>query len=76
MLCCPIFRILWLAGILPFIPVFLGCNPHTVNKDVAPLVEGNDGYSLQEEGIAPAARWWEVLNDSHLNALVQERMEI
>jgi NodT family efflux transporter outer membrane factor (OMF) lipoprotein len=74
MLCCPIFRILWLAGILPFIPVFLGCNPHTVNKDVAPLVEGNDGYSLQEEGIAPAARWWEVLNDSHLNALVQEAL--
>ncbi len=67
---CFIRRIIYL-GILFIMPVFIACNPHAVNKDVSLLVNSNDEYSLTVEGIEPQGRWWEALNDSSLNVLVE-----
>jgi NodT family efflux transporter outer membrane factor (OMF) lipoprotein len=52
----------------------MGCNPHQVNRDVQPLVHGNDAYSLSVEGMKPQSRWWEALNDTLLDALVEEAL--
>ena len=52
----------------------MGCNQHMVDKDVSLLVQGNDEYSLTMEGIEPEGRWWEALNDSSLNVLVEEAL--
>lgn len=57
--------------ILFIMPVLIACNPHTVNKDVSLLVDGNKEYSLTVEGIEPQGRWWEALNDGSLNVLVE-----
>jgi len=56
------------------IPVFMGCSLHKVNRDVHPLVNGEDAYSLSVEGIQPQSRWWEALNDKFLDALVVESL--
>ncbi len=74
MLCCSIFRTKWFVGILLFITACMGCNPHVVKTDVSPLIGGNDEYSLSVEGIEPQSRWWEVLNDRFLDALVVEAL--
>jgi NodT family efflux transporter outer membrane factor (OMF) lipoprotein len=68
------FRLL--RGLVIFIalPAFTGCNPHEVNKDVSPLVEGNNAYSLSEEGIAPQKRWWEAFNDRLLDDAVAQAL--
>jgi hypothetical protein len=62
------------GAILILILFFTGCNPHMVNKDVHPLVVGNDSYSISVQGIEPQTRWWEALNDRFLNALVVEAL--
>ncbi len=69
-----ICRIVWGVGILILIPVLMGCNPHVVNKDVSPLVDANDKYSLPVEGIELQSRWWEALNDRFLDALIAEAL--
>ncbi|MEE8328412.1 MAG: TolC family protein [Thermodesulfovibrionia bacterium] len=59
---------------LILVSVFIGCNPHQVNKDVQPLVGGNDRYSLSVDGIEPQSRWWEALNDRFLDEIIVEAL--
>jgi NodT family efflux transporter outer membrane factor (OMF) lipoprotein len=59
---------------LLLISLFMGCNPHAVHKEVYPLVDGGDTYSLALEGVEPKNRWWEEFNDMFLDALVTEAL--
>lgn len=61
-------------GLIILLTVFIGCNPYFVNKDVTPLIHGNDEYTLSVEGIEPESRWWEALNDRFLDALIMEAL--
>ncbi|UCH45451.1 MAG: TolC family protein, partial [Nitrospiraceae bacterium] len=74
MLRCSTCKTLWIVGTLLLITSFTGCNPHVVNKDVTPVVDGNDEYTLSVEGIKPESRWWEALNDRFLDALIVEAL--
>ena len=73
---CQKAYVLCLVGVamLFVIPLLMGCNPHQVNRDVQPLVHGNDAYSLSVEGMKPQIRWWETLNDTFLDAVVKEAL--
>jgi NodT family efflux transporter outer membrane factor (OMF) lipoprotein len=59
---------------LVFMTMLISCNPHRVNKDVYPIVEGSDAYSLPVEGIKLQSRWWEALNDPYLDVLVKDSL--
>ncbi len=67
-------RIVWRVMILVLLPVFMGCNPHMVDKGIHPLADGNDMYSLSVDGIEPQNRWWLVLNDRVLDTLIIESL--
>jgi NodT family efflux transporter outer membrane factor (OMF) lipoprotein len=68
--------LLLLKGLEILLLLFLvvSCNPHLVDRDIQPLVEGSDAYSLQVEGIDPQSRWWEALNDRYLNTFITEAL--
>jgi NodT family efflux transporter outer membrane factor (OMF) lipoprotein len=55
-------------------PLQTACSPHTVEKDVQPLVAGGASYSFPAEGVEPRDRWWEAWNDRFVNALVEETL--
>jgi NodT family efflux transporter outer membrane factor (OMF) lipoprotein len=61
-------------GVLILLPVFVGCNPHTTNKKLTPLVTAHPSYSLTTEGIPFQNRWWETLNDPVLDSLIEEAL--
>jgi NodT family efflux transporter outer membrane factor (OMF) lipoprotein len=73
---CPGFPALPVGGavLLVLFPVIMGCNPHVVDKDIHPVVEGNNSYSISVEGLKPQSRWWMALNDESLDALVVEAL--
>ncbi len=70
----PNFRII--TGVLAFIllPLLTGCSPHHINKDVSPILEPSNSYSLSIEGIKPGGRWWLALNDQSLDMLIVEAL--
>lgn len=57
-----------------FMTVFIGCNPHKINKDVSPLVGGNHEYSISVDGSEYPNKWWTSFNDSLLNSIVQQAL--
>ena len=59
---------------LVFTTILISCNPHRVNKDVYPMVEGSDAYSLPVKGIKLQSRWWEALNDPSLDEIVKDAL--
>ncbi|KPJ98227.1 MAG: hypothetical protein AMK71_11730 [Nitrospira bacterium SG8_35_4] len=54
--------------------MIISCNPHRVNTDVHPIVEGSDSYSLPAEGSTLESRWWQALNDPYLDAIVEQAL--
>lgn len=62
-----------ISGILILISI-TACNPHKINKDVNPLIEGNDEYSLSVDGIEPQKQWWTSLNDRLLDAVIEQAL--
>jgi NodT family efflux transporter outer membrane factor (OMF) lipoprotein len=61
-------------GVLILLPVFISCNPNTINKKITPLVAGNASYSLTSEGIQSQNRWWEALDDPVLGSLIEKAL--
>ncbi len=51
-----------------------GCNPHKINKDVFPLVQENNTYSLPKEGFEPHKRWWKSFNDKAFETIIEEAL--
>ena len=62
------------AAILVLCSAVTGCNPHRVDKNVHPLVESNDAYSLSGAGVEPERRWWESFGDWFLDRHVAEAL--
>jgi len=50
------------------------CNPYEIHKDVSPLVQGNNTYSLSKQGIEPQKRWWESFNDKLLDTAAEQAL--
>jgi len=69
-----ISRLIWGVFVMFFTTVLLSCNPYKVNKDVQPIVDGGDSYSLSVEGMKPQSRWWEELNDPFLDAVIKKAL--
>ncbi|UCH44251.1 MAG: TolC family protein [Nitrospiraceae bacterium] len=66
-------RLIWCVFFMVF-TVLPGCNPYRVNKNVLPVVDGNDRYSYPVEGIKAQHRWWEALHDPFLDAIIEKAL--
>ena len=67
-------RLIWGVFMMFFTTLLLSCNPYKVNKDINPIVEGNDKYSLPAEGIKLQSRWWVALDDPFLDAIIKKAL--
>jgi NodT family efflux transporter outer membrane factor (OMF) lipoprotein len=56
------------------IAIFMACTPHQINKDVSPLVQGNNTYTISKEGIEPNKLWWKSFNDKFLDDVVERAL--
>lgn len=61
-------------SVLVLLTGIMSCNPHKINKDVSPLVEGNDEYSISLNGIEPQKQWWTALNDRSLDTVIEQAL--
>ena len=74
MISSTVFRIMCTVWILLLTIVFMGCNPHTVNKDISLLVDSSDEFTFSFDGIEPRERWWQALNDEFLDVLIEKAL--
>ncbi|MBC8412963.1 TolC family protein, partial [bacterium] len=51
--------------------VLAGCSVYSINKEISPLTDTGQGYSIESDDLPITGRWWEEFHDLSLNALVE-----
>lgn len=55
-----------------FVLLYVGCNPHKVTNNPAPVVPIEEKFSMTVGDAELPERWWEKFNDPTLNRLVEQ----